>query len=182
MLREELFDLLEIDSPADFDYFEQFADLMETDGDIDEELFYEVLSEVRAASLGEIIENYLEEIGKHLPDGVDDIFTLVDGIEDRLLLLAQGIDHDPSARRALAEELHRFREWYLDPGGALVDGEASSIRDAVTSAREEKLGAAPRRYDFSASLGYELRELSMSLGSYEKIDTGSGEDEEDEDI
>ena len=103
MNREELYRLLEIDSPADFDYFEQFADLVETEGDIDEELFCEVLSEVSAASLGEIIENYLEEIGRFLPDGTDDLFTLVDRIEDRLLLLAQGIDHDQFARRSLSE-------------------------------------------------------------------------------
>lgn len=181
MTREELYRLLEIDSPADLDYFEQFADLMETEGEIDEELFREVFSEVSAVSLGEIIENYLEEIGKYLPDGTDDLFTLVDRIEDRLLLLAQGIDSDRTSRAALTDELYRFREWFLDPEGASVDGESCSLRDAVTSVREEKLGAAPRRYDLSASLGYELDELSMSLGSFERIDTGSDEDEDGED-
>ena len=178
MDRERLFELLEIDDPADLDYFEQFAELIECDEYIDSELFAEALSGIRAESAGEITENYMEELSKHLPDNGDDLFALVDQIEDRLLMLAADIDDDPSARSRFAEELFRFREWYNDPDGAKVDGKPCSIRDAVTSAREEKLGAEKKSYDFSASLGYELKELSMGLGSYRKVDVVDDPEEE----
>ena len=62
MTKEELYDLLEIDTPADLEYFEQMADLLETEEEISRDLFRHALSEIRAENAGEFAENYVGEL------------------------------------------------------------------------------------------------------------------------
>ena len=50
MTQDELYGLLEIDSPEDVEYFEQLADLLESDEDIPEDLFGLALSAIGAAA------------------------------------------------------------------------------------------------------------------------------------
>ena len=179
MNKTELYKLLDLDSPADFDYFEQFADLLECDEEIDYDLFYEVLSKISAESAGDITENYFEEISRNLPDNGEDLFSIIDMIEDRLLLLAQTMDESSKDRSSFINELFRFREWYTNPTGALVDDEYCAIRDAVTMSREEKLGGPVHSYNFSESTGYQLEELSYSIGNYNRIDIVEPEESEE---
>jgi len=64
---EELLDLLEIDTPEDFGYFEHFATLIECDEEIPYEVIFKVLSEVDSETLVDIVDNYFEDILQGMP-------------------------------------------------------------------------------------------------------------------
>jgi len=175
MKLQELMDILYLEEPEDFEYFEQLADLLEYEDDIPFDIFYSVLSRVEGAVIGEILENYLEEISDNLPDYTTDLFTLVETIKQRLLLLAENLD-DPTTRRSFIEELYRFRQWYIKPDAASVDGVKCSLLEAITFHRAEKLGEDNHKYDFEDCLDYQIEEISMSLGEFDKIDVLEEED------
>ncbi len=178
MNRDSLYKLLEIDTPADLQYFEQVAELMECGEDIPFELFLDALSGIRAEDAGEIAEHYIEEISEALPEGSDDMFELLENIQNKLMLLAEDIENS-EVRRSFAEELYKFRTWYTEPFGASLDGNPASMMEAVTAARLEKLGQGSHRYNFDNRLGYDLEELSMNLGSFSPIDLVGSEDEKE---
>ena len=179
MTLKELYAKLDMEGPADFEYFEQLADLVESEEDIPFDLFYSVLSQVSSETMTELAGNYMEEISEALPDGTDDLFSLVDSIQQRLLLLADSLEV-PDNRRSFVEELYKFRDWYRKPGNASVDGEETSILDAVACAREEALGEPAHEYDFAKALDYDLAELSASLGRYGKVDVVGGDEEKED--
>ena len=110
MTKEELYDLLEIDTPADLEYFEQMADLLETEEEISRDLFRHALSEIRAENAGEFAENYVGELMNAVPDGVpaDGLTEALDAMQQRLMLLAEDLD-EAQAREDFAEELYKLR-------------------------------------------------------------------------
>ena len=57
MTLSELYKKLDMESPADMEYFEQFADLLELEEELPFDLFYMALSEVTAENAGELVEN-----------------------------------------------------------------------------------------------------------------------------
>ena len=169
MTLSELYKTLEMEGPQDLDYFEQFADLMEMDEDIPFDLFYVVLSGLSPETAGDLIENYFEGLTEAAPDDENELVSLIDSVEQNLLLLAADLDQD-EARRSFAEQLHKFRGWFKADGKAFVDGHPASIFEAVTAAREEKLGGDAHVLDFSQGLDYELDDASYGIGSYKAID------------
>ena len=180
MTLAELFEMLDMDTPADFAYFEQFADLMESEDDIPFDLFYSAISEADPETMTELTGNYMEDLSGALPDDYDELFSIVDSVQQRLLLLCEGPD-DPDSRRDYANELYRFRLWYHKEDGASVDGVPCCVMDAVARARSEKFSGSEHVYDFSPSLDYELKDLAVGLGSFKEIDLVGDDSPEDED-
>ena len=176
MERDELFDILEIDSPDQLEYFEQFAELLENEGEISFDDMYEVLSGAEAENIGEFSENYFEELMNALPDGEQAAFAKLDAIQQRLMLLAA--EDDDSARRLFVQEFYKFRDWYHTPGSVIVDGLSMTPMEALFECRADKLTGSEHNYDFSGFDSYELDELSMSVGNFSQIDlTGDGGEE-----
>ena len=91
MTLSELYKALEMDGPEDLDYFEQFADLMEMDGDIPFDLFYMALSGLKPDTAGDLVENYFEDLTGAAPDEENDLVSIIDSVEQNLLLLAAAI-------------------------------------------------------------------------------------------
>ncbi len=178
MTLSKLFAALEMETAEDLEYFEQFADLMEMDEDISFDVFYAALSGMDAETAGELTENYFEELSDALPDDENDMASLVDSVEQNLLLLASDIDQD-DVRRSFAQQLYKFRTWYLDPVGAEVDSFSVSPFQAVIQAREDKLSGGSHDISFSGCADYDLDDASYGLGRYEKVDVvkTEGEDE-----
>lgn len=168
MERDDLFDLLEIDRPEQFEYFEQFAELLECEDEIAFEDMYEVLEGASAENLGEFSENYFEELMNALPDSEQAAFAKLDAIQQRLMLLAA--DEDGSSLRLFVQELYKFRLWYHEPGPATVGGLRMSPMEALLECRAGRLTGMEHECDFSGFDSYELEELSMNLGSFSKID------------
>ena len=171
MTKEELYDLLEIDTPADLEYYEQMADLLETEEEISRDLFRHALSEIRAENAGEFAENYVGELMNAVPDGVpaDGLTEALDAMQQRLMLLAEDLD-EAQAREDFAEELYKLRNWLHDEEGVLVDGEPLPMLQAFTEMRAEKLGAASHTYDLERFPELTPEEISYNLGRFEKIE------------
>ena len=115
----ELLDLLEIESPDEFGYFEHFSTLIECDEEVPYELFYKVLQDVESETLVDLTDNYFEDILKGMPDDSIDFYTLMDTIRQVLLGLAKN-SSAPEERVLYTDELFKFRNWYVfDSAGPL---------------------------------------------------------------
>ena len=55
---EQLLKLLQIEDATEFEYFENFADLIESEGQIADDALYKLINECNQDSLLEIIDNY----------------------------------------------------------------------------------------------------------------------------
>ena len=180
MTLAQLFEMLDMDSPADLEYFEQFADLMESEENIPFDLFYTVLSEAEPQTLTELTGNYMEDLSNSLPDDYDELFTIVDSVQQRLLLLCESLESG-SSRRDYAQELYRFRQWYHKEDGASVDGKPCCVMNAAAGARSEKYSGTDHVYDFTPSLNYELEDLSVGLSSFKEINVVESEAADEDD-
>ena len=165
-----MYELLEIDTPEDMGYFEQLADLLETEGYIDEDLFADALSKVEAETAGDFAENYIKEITDALPEsGAEDLTECLESMTQRLQLLAQDIE-DKQARADFTVEMYKFRNWLHKESGTKIDGQPATMLQAITELRASKMGLV--KHDFSLFLFPELvpEELSYNIGSFDKID------------
>ncbi len=172
---QELMELLEIEAPEEFEYFEHLAALLESTEEISPEAFHQVLAKANPANLGEILENYFDEIIEGAPDSSNDFYLLLTNMGRTLTGLAKTMQ-DADDRRTFAEELARFREWYSLEEKVVCtkitdrSQEIVSPAVALATARMEKLGGDEYDYDFSEVLDYEIDEYILPLT------TGSGGD------
>ena len=109
----ELLDMLEIESPDEFGYFEHFASLIECDEDIPYDLFYRFLSETDSETLIDLTDNYFEDILQGIPDDGIEIYTMLDTIRQALLGLLSNSSNSDDDRIAYVDELYKFRNWYI---------------------------------------------------------------------
>ena len=180
MDRDELFELLDIDSGADFQYFENFADLVECVEDIESDVIYDMLEDVDLKTFAEICESFFYETLESVPGDQIDLYNLIENIKRALIGLAEAArGEEDNALLQLSDELNRFRIWYSVEKFAeckdLSNNKVSylAIRDALVNARLEKLGTEEYAYAFSEGLDYELEEFIMTYA-----DLAGAEDEE----
>ena len=60
LTKEVLYELLDIDTPADFQYFENLAALLECEDEIDDQVLAQLLEGVDKKTLAELLHNYFE--------------------------------------------------------------------------------------------------------------------------
>jgi len=190
MESSELLELLDLESPYDFSYFEHFADLVECQAFIEYEDFYMVLSETPSEILRELSETYFDDILANLPDNIIDIYTLLTNIQKCLIGLASN-EKTLEDRRLFVDELYKFHNWYTLEGMVHCFRKKDGVMlhvpifEALALCRLEKLNEDSYEYDFSDCLEYELDSYSMNLSSaihsvYE-TDEDDGNDSEIED-
>lgn len=182
MDKERLYEMLDMENGADFQYFENVADLLESSEDTSSDLIYELLENIDLNTFAELLENYFDQIEDWVPDGETDIFTLLMNIKRVMIGMAQTVtgdnenDDTDDTMLQLADELGKFREWYSDTDNVeCVDDETEEVselpvRDALSLCREEKLGGKVYRYDFTEALDYELSEFIMTFADLADID------------
>jgi hypothetical protein len=180
MDRDELFELLDIESGADFQYFENFADLVECEEDIESDVIYDLLEDVDLKTFNEICESFFYDTLESVPGDQIDLYNLLENIKRALIGLAEAArKEEDNALVQLADELNKFRTWYsveLHAECKNVMNEKVSylaIRDALANARMEKLNGEEYAYDFANAMDYELEEFVMSYADL----VGDGEDE-----
>ena len=169
MDKKSLLEKLEIEEGGKIEYFEQLAELLEMPEALSFELFFAALGGLDSETAGELTENYFEELVDALPDDENELVSLMDTIEQNILLLAENLEDD-SVKLRYAQQLFKFREWLVAPGNAQIDGSDASVLEAIFAAREDKLTGEDRTLDFSDALDYELDDTEYSLGSFEKIE------------
>jgi hypothetical protein len=170
---------LDIESPEQLEYFEQFAELAETDDDIPEDVLMKFFRDADASVLRELTEAYFEEIITGVPGDDADFYLLLTQIRQVFSGLADAIG-GYDERRAYSEEFYRFRQWYtntdsvvyIPPDGSperrftVLEALAQSRVDALTGANNDE--ASP--FDFTDALDYEIDEYIVSLSSLMDID------------
>ena len=175
---DELLNLLDIDSAAELVYFEQFAELMEHDNDIPYETLILLVEGMDPEVLPELVEGYFEDVMKFVPDGESDLYTLLQNIATTLSTLSAASEEDSA--RVFAEELYKFRSWYLFDSTVLIKDLADDsereipLMEALTSYRAQNFTDEDYLFDFSDALDYSLDEYIVSLGSLAEY--GDGDD------
>lgn len=177
----ELLVYLGIDSPKEFNYFEMMADLLESEEDIELEAIYQLMTDADKEQVSQLLDTYFEEITNGLPDDSDSIYSLLDQIRLFLIGLCDNAESD-SDYRVFADELNRFRNWYSYDSQVEVlpeDDEegfedVQCLRDAICTARVDKLNCNSHRYNFDQALDYEIDSYTMSFATL-----AAAEDEEE---
>ncbi len=169
MDKETLYELLDIDNPAQFQYFENIAALLECNLEIQEDVLFALIAEVDKALLADLINQYFEEIAQFIPDDGTDISTLFENIRLSLMGMA-GSCHEENILVKLVDELERFRKWYSMESKVectSFDGKGDCIvplQEALVMIRVENMTKESYFYDFSACTDYPLEEYVMSFG------------------
>jgi len=151
------------------EYFEDLAELIETEDEVSFEDIYEALGEGTSEDTGEIIENYMEEILKSIPDEDQELYLLIENIKTGMLFLCENLEED-STKSELAEEIEKFRKWYTIDMNTLVDGQLTTVIDAIATERANKITGDISKYYFTGALNYELKDFNFSIGKFDKID------------
>lgn len=155
MISEEIMEILGIESEEDFMYFDPFAALMETEEKIDYDTFAEILLSAGQEALQEVLPSFFEDVIRGIPDDNTDLYAAVQSEKDVLLTLA-GFEKNRGFG-FLADELFRFREWYLSADTVICTPESGGTAKSLSPCeafmlfREEKLSGEKYLYDFSAA-------------------------------
>ena len=114
MNRQELYALLDIENGNDFQYFENVAELLECEEEIETDLLYGLLSEISLENTYDLLEEYFSEIEKAVPDGETDFYMLLTNIRSVLGTMIKSIGREEdeversNLRTRLAEEIAKF--------------------------------------------------------------------------
>ena len=181
---DELLSLLDATTPSELVYFEQFADLMEEPQDIPYETLAILSEGMEPAVISELVGGYFDDTLSFVPDDEEDLYTLLSNISRTLQSLPLGSDEDAS--HLFAEELYKFRSWYLfDHCVICTDlSEAKeseiSLFEALTSYRSQNFTDEEYEFDFSGALDYPMDEYIVSLSSIIEDDDYEYEDDDDD--
>lgn len=165
---EELIEYLDLDHGGDLQYFEAMADLIESDEAIEQEAIYQLFDEADNTMISELLNDFFEDTMNGLPEDSGEIVSLLEQIRMSLVGMIMNAEEE-SDLRAFTDEFHRFRNWYSEESEVelLPEEEGSALyqclRDAITTARLEKLGGGKYRYNFENALDYELDSYTMSI-------------------
>ncbi|MBQ9059921.1 MAG: hypothetical protein IJ128_02150 [Firmicutes bacterium] len=164
----ELLEYLDLESAAEFEYFEAMADLIESEEDIEQEAVFALFEGADETMIPELLDDWFEDVLEGLPEDSGEIFSLMHQIKMTLIGLSQNREDESDLRR-LVDEFCRFRRWYTEEADVELtpeDGGApihQCLRDAITTSRIQRLGGESYRYSFEDALDYELDSYTMSF-------------------
>ncbi len=177
MKLEELLEILDIEEPEEFKFYENFADLIEYEGEIQYDALYSLIKKVDMITLGEFIETYLDDVLEGIPeeDGID-AYTFIVSVKMMLLGLAESIsnaeeDEERDELPIFVEELYKFRNWFIRDSIVHMTKEndptiiSVPLLEAIISYRIEKLNEEHYSYNFENCVPYEIDEYIVSYAS-----------------
>ena len=183
MNKRELYALLDIESPEEFEYFENLADYLECEEELDYTDVAELFNGVNKDVLAQLCDNYFEEISGFVPGSQTEVFTIFENIRRALVGMCRNCSDDENLEAKLIEELERFRHWYSIDSEAYctnlgtMEETRMPLRDAIVTSRVEGIDGNTNKYeyDFSECMHYPLDEYIVSLGDM----IAMGEEEEE---
>lgn len=186
MKLEKLLEFLELEDPSEFEYFENLADLMETDMEIDPETMYQLLEAVDMEVMGEMIENYFSEILNALPEDALEMYTLLDSVKLAFVGMAKHLEEERDLV-LFADELTRFRNWYSlystvwvrEIVEELPREKELPLRDALTLVRMEQLGGEKYEYIFDETMDFEMDQYTVAFADLVQENSDSRERDEE---
>lgn len=164
MDKVELYKILDIKNPDEFNYFENVSALIEEDKFIESNLIKDLFKDIDLEVLAESINNYFEEILKNIPDKENELYIVFDQIK---MVIAGLIKDDMTIEEidVLTNEFLKFRKWYvLDQLVFDKDSKTElSIRDAVFNIIASKYIETKCEYDFRLALNYDFEGYDVRL-------------------
>ncbi len=160
-----LYRKLNIDTIDEFRYYENLASLLEEDDFIEENLIRDLIREVDKEVLAEHMDSFYEQFLGHIPDDETELYLTVDSIGRAMtgLISADMTDEDVSA---LAEEISRFRKWYVHDLNVFdkMTGSELSVRDARYNIVAAGFLGEKTDYDFRNALDYSVEGYDVRIG------------------
>ena len=165
---------LDIEDGSQLRYFEELADLIESDEHIDYDALYQLFQEIDAETAASLFDDYFNDITDCLSDEHADMFALLDQIRMELTGIMRSLSQDdPDCVRLMTDRFYYFRNWYVYDTDVSVLARSSddglsreyeeSVRDALTTARAGKLSGEEYAFDFSPAMEYDIDHYSMSF-------------------
>ena len=157
MDKTTFYNILDIDKPEEFQYYENLAALLEEDNYIESNLIKDLLKDVDIELVSESTDNYFEEFLKAIPDEETSLYITVEAIKRAFLdMMADSLSDDDIA--LLADEIVRFRKWYVHDNLAYdrIKKEEVSVRDARYDIQAAKLLSEKADIDFHNAYDYEV--------------------------
>jgi hypothetical protein len=184
---DELLEYLGIEDPSEFEYFENFADLVEGHETILVGALYQLLKGISEEVMPEVIEGYFNEALEACPDTEIEIYTLLELIKRTLIGLSQNCEDDKDLG-FLADEILRFKEWFTNDSIVFIKDKKTkevnqvTVMEALVISRLEKIEETEYDYDFSQGIDYSIDEniMTYTLDDGDE-DEGYLETEEDDD-
>lgn len=165
----ELLEMLDLDEASQFEYFENLADLVESDEDIELEAICQLFKDVDMNTVSNLLETYFDELLESIPEDSTEVYTLMDSIRMALIGMSKNAVEESDIVH-FSDEFHRFRTWYslesevwIRPIGSIDGDRCITLRDALTLTRVEKLGGESYEYTFDEALNFEMDQYTMSF-------------------
>lgn len=92
MNREQFYELLDIESAEDFQYFENLAAFFECEEELDYEDIAALFGAVDQAVLAELIDEYFEEITNFVPGSETEVFSIFENVRRALVGLCRNCE------------------------------------------------------------------------------------------
>ena len=154
---ERLYEILDIEDPSEFMYFENLAELLEYEDPFDPDVVYQLMGQVDLETFCQLIESYFDDIIGSIPGEESEMIQLLESEKDNLMTLCKPEEGDDHGILRLSDRLMLFKEWYSEIASCSVekDDEVTMMppRDAFAEARLARLGEEIV-LDFSSALNY----------------------------
>lgn len=164
MDKTTFYNILNIDSPDEFVYFENLAALLEEDNYIEANLVKDLLKDVDMELVAESTENYFEEFLKAIPDNETSLYITVEAIQRAFVdMMTEEMNADDIS--LLADEIVRFRKWYVQDTLAYdnIKKEEVSVRDARYDIQAAKLLGEKTDIDWRNAYDYEVNGAGVRI-------------------
>lgn len=187
MDRNTFYDLVDIETPEDFKFYDNIENLIESDEEWDIDNLSPLLIEIPNDVMTELIDEYFTSLLDRLPDDETDLYTLIYNVS-RTMKSVLNVDvissefgnensdiekeHANNTKRRLSYELKKFSDWFsrenLVDIKNLENGKEfkTPLRDAMGMITLEKLGIGSYSYNFDDCNDYELDEYILNFSDF----------------
>lgn len=164
MNKDELYQILDIVAPEEFEYYENLAALLEADEIIDAKLILELIKKLDIESLVDMFDSYFEEWNKSIPDDLAELYVTVDTAK-RSIMGHFNEDMTDEDYSSLANAIYDFRRWYVITPHVVDNdtGEEINVRDARYNLSASRYTGEICNYNFNEAYKYEGDSYSMRL-------------------
>ena len=164
MNRDELYQILDIVAPEEFEYYENLAALLEADELIDVQLILELIKELDTESLADMFDSYFEEWNKSIPDELAEFYVTVDTAKRSIMgNFNDGMTDEDYSN--LASAIYDFRRWYVITPHVIDNdtGEEINVRDARYNISASRYTGETCNYSFDDAYEYTGDSYSVRL-------------------
>ncbi len=185
MTKGEFYAIVGIDSPEEFEYFENMTDMLEAPDQVETELIEELVSGVDTEFFAEMADAFFKDLSKRIPSDLSAIHLNTNIFRDRIISPFSG-DMTSSDIEDAANAISSFRKWYTE--SELVKDRAGdrrlSVMDAVFDLSAAGFTGETYDYDFGDAHDidldyYEVR-MSDLVGSPREADDADESDSYDD--